>query len=826
MFKSALITTGCLLGLSEADLRMASQPKKDWSTQQRNRHVPFQTKYNLYMEPSDFNYEGLQKQRDGGGYDNFLRSNIDNEQDRRNFNTEAGEDHLPFRSYATAANDAGQSTVKHKMVAASASETGESEAGNFLSVKPGEPETVALRWNNPHSSELEVNIWIMNKGADPYVIPVKKPSCSGEGYQDNAFTFKVPQNFNDVASCRKVGECVLQVYAHSVESRMYAMGTPLIVEGGTGKWNPGTIKPAEQDRKFDLNRLRRLCLPGSANEADHTRAVVYKARLTSDQYNHAYQNSDFSPYAGQQPQFISQNMQASCILKMAVGNFGELGKQYMQKTAPEARQYANKLDKKARNLIRVYETATNSIIEAIKLEVQNNDTMASVAPPAGAVMCNEWRDRYDHTPGGRSRGKDRTGGYCLVDETCLCHQDCYLGYGKNDADGDDAYCGKLEADGSEVVQRDAQNKEVKDADGNKVMVPSGKMKVVAGSEHNRAGRSPQQSETCFRCAEVGSTVTRRHNTNTYIPSFEIQGAEAVDRARQYVAPIYLKSGFLTHPETGKITEKGDARAIVQIYMAVLTEMWEEFKMASDGSYLEKYYKNRYDKLPEPKAESLEKYKFTYRGPVVKTSKATLSDANGGVDNKFKKLDKDGKQDKGYYSAAKAWALQARGTGSSTAVPNTVGPLNGRIPQSTNMHGTALVPAAPSGGTPTFKLPPDEQPIDSCSHVDAILAVNVEITLEGDDMDGLNGDADCDDDAFIAAHMAKADAACLAAQQLNVSYVCPEYEPVECVIPGQGAIAPGQMFSNNEMYQIGNVNSATRASVLPTAAVVLVAALLL
>jgi hypothetical protein len=422
MLKPLVVLALGVAGVS-GDLRRASQPENAWKVQQRSHENPFQQRFALYMEPSDFGYDGLKKQRDGGGYDNFLRSNIDNEQDKRNFNTEDGEDHLPFRSFQTAFTDAHKS-VKNKMVKTSpdAVELNE-QAGNYVSVKPGVPFVVPLRWNNPHSSEIEVNIWVMNK-KDPYVIPILKPTCSGEGYQDQAFTFTVPSDFNSVASCRNVGDCVLQVYAHSVESRMYSSGTPVVVEGGTGKWAPGTIKPAEIDSAFALSSLRRLCLPSSDpnKEANHKYAVVYKARLSSDQYNHAYQNSDFSPYAGQQPQFISQNLQAACILKMATGNFGELGKEYMQKVAPEARQYANELQKMGNNYIRSYETIANSIIEAISSLVANNNTHVTAVVPAGSTLCTEWRDNFDKVAGGKKRGKDQAGGHCTEGLTCLCHQ--------------------------------------------------------------------------------------------------------------------------------------------------------------------------------------------------------------------------------------------------------------------------------------------------------------------------------------------------------------------------------------------------------------------
>merc|ERR1719487_373783 len=57
------------------------------------------------MEPSDFGYAGLKHQRQRA-YDNFLRSNIDNQQDRRDFETEVGRDHLPFRTFESASTDA------------------------------------------------------------------------------------------------------------------------------------------------------------------------------------------------------------------------------------------------------------------------------------------------------------------------------------------------------------------------------------------------------------------------------------------------------------------------------------------------------------------------------------------------------------------------------------------------------------------------------------------------------------------------------------------------------------------------------------------------
>lgn len=389
MLKILFVTA--LVAVCVADLRMASQPKNQWKAIDRNRNVPFVEKgkkYALYMEPSDFNYAGLKNQRQNA-YDNFLRSNIDNEQDRRNFNTEPGRDHLPFRSYETAATDASV-TVQTKIPAVA--------PGPAIKVTPGTPYLIPLRWNNPHASELEVNIWIMKRTlpgnifkSSPVVVPIRKPTCSGEGHQDNVFDFTVPTDFLALGAkvpgffgCKQIGDCVLQVYAHSVESRTYAIGTPLIVEG---TFPPPTATtdlliaapiPEVGVDKAAYESLKQICRPSNDPGAHYKTSNPRWARLVSDVFNHAYQNSDFSPYSGQQPEEISQNLQASAILKMTVGNRGELGKTLFAKNGKGA-QLAKNLDKKARELIRVYESITNQIISAIgkNMSTIDNTTMGA-----------------------------------------------------------------------------------------------------------------------------------------------------------------------------------------------------------------------------------------------------------------------------------------------------------------------------------------------------------------------------------------------------------------------------------------------------------------
>lgn len=369
---------------------MASQPTNGYKVADRSREAPFVPDFALYMEPSDFGYAGLKKQRDEGAYDNFLRSNIDNEQDKRNFQTEEGRDHLPFRSYETASTTA-HASVKNKIPT--------TNPGPAIVAAPGVPYTMPLRWNNPHSSELEVNVWIMG---NKYVVPIRKPTCSGEGHQDVVFQFTVPSDFNelgsrvpDFAGCKKVGDCVLQIYAHSVESRTYAIGTPLIVNGtvtvATATGTSG-IAAARADTGLAFTGLRKICLSSGDSSADITTSTPRFARLISDVYNHAYQNSDFSPYSGQQPEAISQNLQASCIIKMVTGDRGELGKTKLKKDNINAFNFQKKIENKANELIRIYESIANQIIEAIgdlPLSQNNDTTMANKQKTATCFRCAE-----------------------------------------------------------------------------------------------------------------------------------------------------------------------------------------------------------------------------------------------------------------------------------------------------------------------------------------------------------------------------------------------------------------------------------------------------
>merc|ERR1712187_754002 len=103
--------------------------------------------------------------------------------------------------------------------------------------------------------------------------------------------------------------------------------------------------------------------------------------------NHAYMNSDFSPYQGQQHESVSQNLQASAINKMVTGNRGELGKSAI----PDAMK--NKL-KQLQNLedktYKRYESLSNKIIKRIG-EQQMKETGTVVASGTSQQLANCFR---------------------------------------------------------------------------------------------------------------------------------------------------------------------------------------------------------------------------------------------------------------------------------------------------------------------------------------------------------------------------------------------------------------------------------------------------
>jgi hypothetical protein len=616
----------------------------------------------LYMEPSDFGYAGLTEQREGGenSYDNFLRSNIDNQQDERDFQTEAGRDHLPFRSFEAATTDISD-TVAHKIPTLAGT------LGPAIFVDPGEPYIIPLRWNNPHASELEVNIWIARNGqtdAEFIVVPIRKPTCAGEGRQDNAFAFTVPLDFNTnlkarvpgFGGCNEPGDCVLQVYAHSVETRTYAIGTPIVVTGGEAATATELdVDPAGTDVGLDICSLQRsTCLATNDPSADITSAVPRRARLVSDQFNHAFQDSDFSPYSGQQPEAISRNLQAACIIKMVTRNRGELGRSLGD---PTAVPFVFQLRKTAEYLVDKYEEIANEIIEAIGNDMGSSATVPSTVPPSA------WIPGVD-PPEGDTPNCMGPGDYCPLDD---CDPQEF---------GDARFC-----PGPSCIPADLYPCPNCDA----TEWAQCKAKIIAGLEYPL--HTPQRMssyframaeelgyghEECFRCAEVGSVnALPRLTTHTYVPSFSIPDRDGlVERAKAKVPSQYT---------TMRDTIENDHAVL--IYETVLSNLHEQFLELST------------------------RFGLGYVGPQIKTTPETMS-----TPTQFRKVRQEGAieiPDDGSYAATEAQReIQPREQLILTANSGAVGggaavPADFTAPDIDGPDGPlgAPQPAAPQAGAP-------------------------------------------------------------------------------------------------------------------------------
>merc|ERR1712048_780602 len=94
--------------------------------------------------------------------------------------------------------------------------------------------------------------------------------------------------------------------------------------------------------------------------SNYATTQIQAAVLHSDVANHAYQNSDYSPYSGQQHGEISRNLQAAAVIHMTSGNRGELGKNAI----PNAqKQTLRSLNKAVNKIYKEYEKVANKVID-------------------------------------------------------------------------------------------------------------------------------------------------------------------------------------------------------------------------------------------------------------------------------------------------------------------------------------------------------------------------------------------------------------------------------------------------------------------------------
>ncbi|KAJ3185505.1 hypothetical protein HDU87_000128 [Geranomyces variabilis] len=286
---TALVSALCaaaLIGSASADMRIASTQAKGFlDTQvQKNPALKNGRTGNLkglarranvdvfaYQVPSTFGYAKLAKQQKNNN-DNFLRSNVDNEANKRNTANEAPVDMTPCR-----APDA--TSPKMSLVA-------------------GQTFDIPLQFNNPHDGECEVNIWANMNQTVPNVAPITRFACGG-GYAQNRPNATIPADFPNL--CGPNDGCVMQLYWHSVEPRTYAVCTNVEI---TGAATPaGTA------------RLR--------TRAESSVAFA-PALLYADSFDTAHIDSTHSGYRGQQPNLVGPQLAARIQMQSFTGNGGLL----------------------------------------------------------------------------------------------------------------------------------------------------------------------------------------------------------------------------------------------------------------------------------------------------------------------------------------------------------------------------------------------------------------------------------------------------------------------------------------------------------------------
>ncbi|TPX63868.1 hypothetical protein SpCBS45565_g06297 [Spizellomyces sp. 'palustris'] len=275
------------VGSVNADMRFASTQKNGFLDAQiqknpalangRDGSLKLTRRQNVhvipYQVPSNFGYAKLAAQEKKNN-DQFLRSNIDNEANKRNTANEQPKDMTPCRQ-----DGAGQAPT--------------------MALVAGQTVEIPLQFNNPHDGECEVNFWTNMNAKTPDVAPITRFACGG-GYAQNRPNFTVPADFPNV--CGAGSGCLMQLYWHSVEPRTYSVCTPVEIGAPAG--------PTGQKA-----RLR------SRQES----SVKFKpALLYSDSFDTAHIDSTHSGYRGQQPDLVGPQLAARITLQSFTGNGGLL----------------------------------------------------------------------------------------------------------------------------------------------------------------------------------------------------------------------------------------------------------------------------------------------------------------------------------------------------------------------------------------------------------------------------------------------------------------------------------------------------------------------
>jgi hypothetical protein len=423
---------------------------------------------------------------------------------------------------------------------------------------------------------------------------------------------------------------------------------------------------------------------------------------------------------------------------MLPANRGELGQRALLTDNKAGFRFARSLDRKAKKLYRQYESMANSIIKLLDWSEKTNGTIQTTTSHSytfavkGTGHCNR---------GGRGTSNN-VESLEACQAYCNEHQDCdYVSY---------------EATGNKRCRRYRNDDECADMRA-EAGYTTYKRVLTSGS----SAMVTQTLETCFRCAEVGSTVAKRQQTTTYIPSYKIENTAKCNALKTLLGGSQMYDNLLS------------SDCHVNIYVATLNDLMTEFNKA------------------------ITDHNIHYMGPMIKTTVTTMADAT-----QFKKIDANGQQDKGLYAARTAYAAHGGPPWktATAAMTTLLTPISDTEDNSPPPAVPAEVLAALS---PTYTLQ------EAVSGTFAFPEIPMDGQVgDAEDMDALMGDSNCEDpsisndttECLPPTEILFSDTPDVEAEDLGIALPAPA--------PPTGAASTG--YNYGATSNLGVVNSATGA----------------
>lgn len=324
-----------------ADVRPASDAKKGFQVKKNEMGKNYAGSPTFEWDvASTFCYKDLENQKKNN-FDQFVRSNIDNEANQRDEQREAAQDMLPCREPV--------SQMESKLFTR------------------GQTFDLPTRWNNPHDSDCEFNLWYgdMNK-----ICTVQKPFRCGGGYQNQNFQVTVPR---DVQGCNTAADgCFFQFYGHSVEPRTYAYCVRFHLAA-----DPAPAAPAV----------------GESSCAATLRDPIHYW----DSYDTSHKDQDYSVYRGQNQAEIRDEVQAACDLAAHVGDGGLVR---LEKDEPLKNKRKN-MKNKIKNLVKKMEDEAKKANKAAQKQLDdaagNGPKQCYQGAEYGVINNNNCKRQYQNT---------------------------------------------------------------------------------------------------------------------------------------------------------------------------------------------------------------------------------------------------------------------------------------------------------------------------------------------------------------------------------------------------------------------------------------------